>query len=366
MIFFVMLAVVLLANFYVFLRLWQIMPPTTTGRTIMVAIAAIAISSFFLYFLIGERVPSAVTTCIYKIGTSWFVILLYFLMLFILLDIVRLTRLVPMDFMRHSWGGLAAIIGIVAVIMISGYTVYLNKKRVELDIVINTMPATQKPLKIVAASDLHLGYGIGAKELTRWIKLINAENPDIVLLTGDIVDSNIRPLEQQGTADILRTIRSEYGVFAIPGNHEYISNLASSLKFLEQAEITVLRDSVALVDNAFYIVGRDDRTNPARRSILELTLGLDRSKPVILLDHQPYHLEEAEANGVDIQLSGHTHRGQVWPISLITDLLYENSYGFLKKGDTNIYVSSGLGIWGGKFRIGTRSEYVVINLSGTR
>lgn len=133
---------------------------------------------------------------------------------------------------------------------------------------------------------------------------------------------------------------------------------------MADANIKLLRDKTVLIDSLFYIVGRDDKTNPHRKNLDQLMTGVDKTKPVFLLDHQPYNLEEAEQNGVDFQFSGHTHRGQVWPISLITDAIYEDSYGSLKKGGTNIYVSSGIGIWGGKFRIGTQSEYVVITLKG--
>jgi predicted MPP superfamily phosphohydrolase len=147
------------------------------------------------------------------------------------------------------------------------------------------------------------------------------------------------------------------------GNHDYFGGLKNSLKFLDEAGIHVLRDSAVLIDSAFYIVGRDDRSNRQRKPIAALVDSLDKSKPIILLDHQPYNLEEAEAYGIDLQISGHTHQGQVWPISVITNMIYEDDHGFLKKGNANIYVSSGIGIWGGKFRIGTQSEYVVIDLS---
>ena len=110
------------------------------------------------------------------------------------------------------------------------------------------------------------------------------------------------------------------------------------------------------------IIGRDDRANPRRRSVKELVSRVDPTKYIILLDHQPYHLEQAQQAGVDFQFSGHTHYGQVWPISWITDAVYENAFGPCQKGDTHYYVSSGIGLWGGKFRIGTRSEYVVLEL----
>jgi predicted MPP superfamily phosphohydrolase len=154
-------------------------------------------------------------------------------------------------------------------------------------------------------------------------------------------------------------------VYASPGNHEYIAGISKSLAFLKEAGVTVLRDSVALINNAVYVAGRDDRTNAARKSVKELTDTLDKSKLLILLDHQPYQLEQAEKNGIDLQISGHTHHGQIIPLSWITEMIYEKAHGYLKKGDSHIYVSSGLGLWGGKFRIGTRSEYVVIDLEAT-
>ena len=110
------------------------------------------------------------------------------------------------------------------------------------------------------------------------------------------------------------------------------------------------------------IIGRDDRSNPRRRSVAELVRGADRSKYIIIMDHQPYHLERAERAGADFQLSGHTHHGQLWPISWITEAVYECAYGPWRRGHTRYYVSSGMGIWGGKFRIGTRSEYVVATI----
>ncbi len=138
--------------------------------------------------------------------------------------------------------------------------------------------------------------------------------------------------------------------------------------FYREAGITLLRDSVANISN-LRIIGRDDRTNPHRKSLKEILASAElgdkqvESPFTILLDHQPYHLEEAEQNGIDFQFSGHTHHGQVWPISWGTDALYEDAYGSLQKGKTQYYVSSGMGIWGGKFRIGTQSEYVVLTLT---
>lgn len=110
-------------------------------------------------------------------------------------------------------------------------------------------------------------------------------------------------------------------------------------------------------------MGRDDRHNRGRKTLEQLTENLDPSKPVILLDHQPYELEKTEKAGVDLQFSGHTHRGQVWPMSWIVDRMFELSYGIKKTGNSTIYVSSGLSLWGPPFRIGTDSEMVVFNIT---
>jgi len=359
----VMLAVILGANFYVFYRLWHLIPAIPFIRPLLVVFAVIAVGSMFAALMLGNKLPSAVTSFLYTLGTSWFFIMFYLLMAFLLMDLLRLTHLVPVGkFMFASWTGFGILAAVMVVIFTAGYLNYQNKKRVELDIELPQGQSVGKPLKIVALSDLHLGYTIGKKEFTRWVELINAEQPDIVLLAGDILDNQARPVVEQDMAAVFRQIKATYGVYASLGNHEYISGLPEALDFLETAGVRVLRDSAVLVDDRFYVVGRDDRTNPKRESLSSLTGGLDPAKPVILLDHQPYHLEEAEENRVTLQFSGHTHRGQVWPISLITDAIYEDSYGYMKKGETHIYVSSGMGIWGGKFRIGTRSEYVVVHL----
>jgi predicted MPP superfamily phosphohydrolase len=124
----------------------------------------------------------------------------------------------------------------------------------------------------------------------------------------------------------------------------------------------VARDTALVVGGAFTLVGRDDRSNPRRAALRELTRDVDRALPLIVLDHQPYRLDEAVEQGVDLQLSGHTHRGQVWPFSWITDRLFELSHGHELRGTTHLHVTSGIGLWGGKFRVGTRSEYLVIHL----
>ena len=204
--------------------------------------------------------------------------------------------------------------------------------------------------------------------------MVNAEQPDLILIAGDIIDISIRPLIEENMAKEFHRLKAP--VYACLGNHEYYSSQPKARRFYREAGITLLQDSVAKIGN-LCIIGRDDRTNVRRKSLpmimeearkqgiissLDLHYGKYSNEFLILLDHQPYHLEEAEQNGIDFQFSGHTHHGQVWPVLWITDVLYEKAYGSLQKGNTQYYISSGIGIWGGKFRIGTQSEYVVLTI----
>jgi predicted MPP superfamily phosphohydrolase len=342
------------------------LPPSPAGRILFIAVAVLLTASPFAAILAGSSFPPALTSAMYKVGTSWLVVFMYLLLTFLVLDIIRAVHILPVGkFMHHSWSGLGILIAFMAALLTTGYCRYVHKERVELSLTVAGQAAgatDNRPLRIVAVSDLHLGYGIGRKEFENWIEMINRENPDVVLIAGDVTDNNVAPLYEAKMEELFPLIRSKYGTFVIPGNHEYIAGVNKAEAFLRRSGVTFLKDSAALVDDRFYIVGRDDRSNPERKSIPELTAPLDRTKPVILLDHQPHNLEEAEQNHIDLQISGHTHKGQVWPVSLITKALFELDHGYMKKGNTHYYVSSGLGIWGGKFRIGSRSEYVVIEL----
>jgi predicted MPP superfamily phosphohydrolase len=345
-------------SFYVFFRLWHIIP---VGKTWLVGVAIVLVSCFFLGFFGGYFLPSNIAAITYNIGMTFFFVALYLLLIFLVLDLLRLV--LPMQHILFgNWRTFIVLTIALSAVFTYGYFNYRNKVRVKLAVSIHKEIS---PLKIVAISDLHLGYGVGKVELEKWVTLINRENPDIVLIAGDITDNYMKPVLEQNFASILKKIESNYGVYACLGNHEYIgppNKIFHSFDFLNVANIKVLRDTAILINNEFYLIGRDDMSNRKRKSLDELVQSLDKTKPLILLDHQPFHLNETEENGIDLQISGHTHRGQILPISWITDKMFEVSHGYSRKGNSHIYVSSGIGIWGGKFRIGTRSEYVVIEL----
>jgi len=237
-----------------------------------------------------------------------------------------------------------------------------------MELVVPKKAGTRSSLNIVLASDLHLGTIIGTKRLKSIVETVNALNPDIILFAGDVVDEDVGPLIKQNGGEILEQFKSAYGTYAITGNHEFIGGVEKACAYLQKHGIRELRDSSLLIDNSFYLIGREDRSirqfNGQRRKPLEqLVAGLDTTKPMIMMDHQPFGLDEAGANGIDLQLSGHTHHGQLFPFNLITKKVYELSWGYLKKNNTHFYVSSGLGTWGPPMRIGNTPEIVQIKLS---
>lgn len=361
--FFLMLLFIFSINAYVFYRLVYMLPASLPVRGTVVAFGAVMMVCFFGSFFLKDLLPSGMLSVMYRVGTSWFFISLYFLLIFLIMEFLRVVNWAPIgNIMYKNWLSFGVVVSVVAVIFVIGHFNYKDKKRVELNLNVSKGTTLKHPLKIVALSDLHLGYSIGRKELAEWVDLINKEEADVVLMPGDIIDNDTRPLYEQGMDEELRRIKTKYGVYASMGNHEYITGLAESARFLESAGIQLLRDESKLIANRFYILGREDRTYFGRKPVWELTDSLNKSKPIIAMDHQPYNLEDVLPHGIDLQLSGHTHHGQIWPISWITNAMYEVSHGYLKKENTHFYVSSGMGLWGGKFRIGTQSEYVVINL----
>lgn len=344
---------------YVSWRVWQLLPCSTAVKVTVVVLMALAFICLIANFMLPvERMPLWLTQTFYEIGTSWPMILLYLFMLFAALDLGRLCHLIPDTFMRGSLAGTLTVLGVMLAAFIYGNAHYHHKHRQELTL--NSQGSVKRPMKVVMMSDLHLGFHNRRSDFARWVDLINAEHADLILIAGDIIDINVYPLLKEDVAKEWQRI--EAPVYACLGNHEYFAGEPRAQQFIEQAGIHLLRDTAVVVGD-LCIIGRDDRVNQRRKPLTDIMAGVPSDKYVIVLDHQPNHLEEAEQCGADFQLSGHTHRGQIWPISWITDAMFECSHGEWQRGNTRYYVSSGIGIWGGKFRIGTRSEYVVATIN---
>lgn len=353
----VALTVMLVMQGYVSWHVWRVLPLSTPLKIVTIVLMLLALACMVFQFT-SDKLPLGMATAMYEIGNSWLIIMFYLLMAFLLLDIGRLVHLVPASWLRDNAVTTVVLAGVMLTVFVAGNIHYRDKQRQEIHLTTNK--PLERPMKIVMLSDLHAGFHNPRAEVGRWVDMVNAEQPDLVLIAGDIIDGNVRPLREQGTAEELKRLNCP--VVACLGNHEYITGIDEALSLLQQTGIQVLRDGTFDYEG-LTIVGRDDRSNRKRKSVGQLMQGIDSTRYIILLDHQPYHLEEAEQSGVNLQLSGHTHRGQVWPLNWVTRAMYECDYGAYKRGKTDYYVSSGIGIWGGKFRIGTDSEYAVIILT---
>ncbi len=356
----IMLALICGGNAYILWHVWQLLPLPQAGRwAVMVLLALATLSQWLVFLLGGTKCPLPVATLFYKVGNSWLFIMIYLVLLFLMLDLGRWIGLVPTSFLRNSWVGTLSIAGAMVVLFAYANYRFHDKQRVVLTAE-TTKPLT-RPLKVVMLSDIHAGFHIRRNEIAEMVDRINEERPDYVFIAGDIIDISVRPLLEEGTAEEFRRIKAP--TYAILGNHEYYSGNAEALAFYQDAHIHLLRDSVVELPEGLTLIGRDDRSNPYRKNLRALTKGTSPKGFSILLDHQPYHLEQAEENKIDFQFSGHTHHGQIWPFSWVTDAMYEKAYGSHQRGQTQYYVSSGYGLWGGKFRIGTQSEYVVLQIT---
>ncbi|WP_353162720.1 metallophosphoesterase [Myroides odoratus] len=355
-----------LANIYLGIRVYPLVNTTPWSIQVLYGVAvAFLVISPILFFAFRKRVSVPKAAILYKVGTGWLMLIIYSFLLALLSDLLLFGIGDFIDKWTQAWIRLDQlqawfiVLGTIGIAWIGNFN-YYRKKVVQLDL--ETEKPLDQPLKLVVLSDLHLGHAISRKELKRWVTFINEQEADLVLFAGDIIDNSLLPLTYYKLDELLSQIKSKHGVYACLGNHEYLANVEMSLAFLAKANITVLRDEVVnLIGGQLQLIGRDDKSNPHRKPLAELVQP-DSTKIQLVLDHQPYALEAAEAQQVDFQFSGHTHRGQVWPFSWVTDYLFEQSHGYVKKGNTQYYISSGLGIWGGRYRIGTQSEYVVVTL----
>lgn len=343
---------------YVSLRIWHILPFMSWIKTLLTSMVWVGLAVMVMNFVVGlDGIPLPLARVMYNVGNSWLFIMLYLFMTFLLLDILRFCHVLPREYLFSSMKGSLAIALFIISVFVYGNIHYRDKQRVTMEL--RSSKPLQRPLKVVMMSDLHLGYHNPRAEFARWVDMVNAEHADMILIAGDIIDISVRPLIEEDVASEFQRLNAP--VYACLGNHEYYSGTSKARQFVKDAGITMLCDSSVVVDD-LCIIGRDDRTNSNRKSVKQLVDNADTKHFTILLDHQPYNLEEAEQSGVDFQFSGHTHYGQVWPISWITDAVYECPFGEYQRGNTRYYVSSGIGIWGGKYRIGTHSEYIVATI----
>ena len=363
-------------NYYIFIRGWQALHSLPWLKPFYVAIFIIAAYGYVFAKLLYKFLPSIIYDIWLGIGAIWFAFFVYFILLLLGLDIIRLFNSFFHFFPKYIYNNYENTKKITAIIVIAlaGLIVFLgnlNKRDITIKNLNLTLPKGNgkfNELNVVMASDLHLSTIDGERLLSKIIDKINSVNPDIVLFGGDIVDDKAVILKDRGIGESFKKLNPKFGIYSITGNHEYINGVEPSVKFMEDYGMKVLRDEYELIDSSFYLVGREDVvmkqfTGKERKTLEEIISPFNSDHPKILLDHTPVRLEQAEKNGIDLQFSGHTHHGQIWPGNIITNMIYELSWGYLEKGKTKYYVSSGAGTWGPPVRTGSKSEIVNIKIT---
>jgi len=324
----------------------------------------------YLFSKLGELYfPSTINTVLVYMGSIWMIVMVYLLFILIFIDGIKLLKIIPDNIKNSQYTIL--ITGLIVIFFIISIITYglLNAKNLVVTnykIEIFKKAGVLKELNVVMLSDLHLGIIVGNKQLINIVDKINSLNPDLVVFAGDIIDGNIEPIIKQNMTNTLSKIKSKYGMVGALGNHEYYGNSTNKIvNNLEKSGIKILRDKYLKVANSIYIVGREDsayQSSSKRNKLPQIMDGIDTSFPIILIDHQPSKLVDGIQNGVDLQLSGHTHSGQVFPFMYITNKIFEVSYGYFNKDNYNIIVSQGAGTWGPPLRIGSKSEIVNIKI----
>lgn len=370
----IVLSVMGAVNYYICLRGWQVLP-----RDPAVRIPYLVLFVFFAVSYLAGRVLErfsicTASECLIWIGSFWLGLMLYLFLGALLCDLLRLVNWiagivpVPSDHYTRAKQIAAAAVAAAAVIaVLAGFYNTLHPRINRLAIDIPKSAGGRKSLDIALVTDVHLGTIIKNAHLQKMVDMVNVIRPDVVLLCGDIVDEDLAPVIQNNLGELLRTIRSRFGTYAVTGNHEYIGGVDAACRYLAEHGVTMLRDSAVQIGGTIYIAGREDRSigqfNGGKRLPLEeLLKQVDTARPVILMDHQPFRLSEAAGRGVDLQVSGHTHHGQLWPFNYITGLIYEVSRGHKLINGTNFYVSCGFGTWGPPARIGMVPEVVHLHL----
>lgn len=361
---------------YVLWRGWNALPPNKFVRIPFVFFFAIELIIYFIGYFFFRHLPFDALHGFAWIGTTWMIFIIYMAALLLFYDAVRFInskkKFMP-DSLSPKRYGLRRIYFVSSLIFVIGVMAWGNwcfhhPVVTRLDLKVAKHSPKVKNMRIVTATDIHAGFLINKDIVRKYVDLIMEQKPDMILLVGDIIDYDVRSVEMENMQDEFRRLTAPYGVYATTGNHEYIElkNEPKEAKInwlATETGFTMLRDTAVMVDSTLYIVGREDDKCGHRKELADIMQNVDKHYPVIVMNHEPHRLQEEVDAGADIALYGHTHNGQFFPANLILKFMYELPFGYKKKGDTHIYVSSGLGLAGPQYRIGTISEIVVMDVT---
>jgi len=278
-----------------------------------------------------------------------------------LLGILRFKKINQPLFKKTCFGFIIA--GTLLVVIYAFYQANYNFVVKKISVPTLNLPKGARGIKIVHVSDLHIGALFGHTKLVKMKNIINKLEPDIVFITGDLVDED--PKKLKGEFSVLKEIKSKFGIYAVTGNHEYYAGVDDVVSLAKDAGVVYLRNKKIKINKDIVIYGVDDPTakrfGPLENMEIEKVLDDDvRKNFSIFLYHQPKEFEKVASLGIKLMLSGHTHKGQLWPFSLISKIFYPYQYGLYNIGESFLYVTSGVGTWGPPMRVLSESEIVLI------
>ncbi|MEM4260243.1 MAG: metallophosphoesterase [Candidatus Woesearchaeota archaeon] len=334
-------------HYYVFWRLWYLFSIKQKIRHYCLLLFLMCI--FPISSLIEKSVSNSFVRTFYVLSAIWVGTIFFLFCCLVVFEILNKLIKIP----KYA----AGVVIVMAAISITIFSIIIA-------LVITTRTVTipvediDKNYKIVHLSDIHIGTVHNSRYLKNIVKKVNHIDPDFVVITGDLFDGSGKLIDYNISS--LNDIKVE--TFFVTGNHERYVGVDEVLSLLNKTKINILRNQVVNFEG-LQIIGIDDsETEFENRNPSLNKITINKSIPTILLYHRPVGLDDANDVGVDLQLSGHTHHGQVFPFSLIVKLLYPRDYGLYTYKNTTLYVSQGVGTWGPPMRFLTRSEIVVINL----
>ena len=356
------------ANYYVAVRIFRMLKFfRNTVSVPLFAVVFIVISSTVLLSIMGSK--AGLSRIISALGSVWIGVLMYLLIFTILADVLLLI----LKLTGHSSAPRMAIVE-AAVLVLTFATViggFIHSRNIQIARYSVDTDKGSKSFRTVLVSDIHIG-ALGIEErLPEMVEMINSENPDVVCIAGDIFNNNISSIHNpEAVAEALSSIKSEYGVYACLGNHDCGNGFEDMLKLISDSGVTLLYEDYAVIPELCVIYGRADSspvstTGSVKRHDFDYNVISDFADlPVIVLDHNPANLGEYTSD-ISLILSGHTHKGQMFPGSLVTGAMYDVDYGMLRKSEdaTTAIVTSGVGYWGPPIRVGTDSEIAVIEIN---
>lgn len=316
----------------------------------------------------GDDAPAAgrLLSVISDYMVPFFLYLFLFTLLYDLLQLINIPlKAVPREKIRsRSFRNavFAAIVFCSALVLTAGIINFNVIRTTEYGIEVAGKQSGKDHLTIAFVSDFHLHREVNTRFVEKFIRKINSIRPDILLYGGDIIDGGRADEKIREFERLLSGAEARYGSYGVLGNHERYTRNEDGV-FFRDSGIALLTDSAVVIDSSFVVAGRHGSGTQDRKSVGELMRDIPDSLTVILLDHRPTSFDEISTAGADVAFSGHTHHGQLFPINFITRKIYELSYGYLKKGDTHFFVSSGIRLWGPPVRTTGKSEILLVDVT---